>query len=157
MNKNKLFNILEMSNLKLIKYLNSAIKRKHYDIYSDDDNYIFAVPKTSSNHIMLVSHIDTVKRSHKVVLVEDNGIVTNANGVLGADDRAGVFAVLEIADKVMRSGGPRPYLIFTNFEETGGIGVRQFCKDKIMQNIEDDIYFMIELDRRGVNDAVYYD
>ena len=155
MDKNKLFNILEMPTLKLMKYLNSAIRRKHYDIYTDDDNYIFAVPKKASNHIMLVSHMDTVKRG-KVKLIENNGIVTNAHGVLGADDRAGVFAVLEIVNKCIKGGQSLPYLLFTNYEECGGLGVKQFCKDRIAENVESDIYLMIELDRRGINDAVYY-
>ena len=132
MDKNKLFNILEMPTLKLMKYLNSAIRRKHYDIYTDDDNYIFAVPKKASNHIMLVSHMDTVKRG-KVKLIENNGIVTNAHGVLGADDRAGVFAILEIANKCIKGGQPLPYLLFTNYEECGGLGVKQFCKDRIAE------------------------
>ena len=156
MNKNKLFNILEMSTFKLMGYLHSAIRSKHYTIYTDDDNYIFAVPKKASNHVMLVSHIDTVSRPKKVVLHENNGVLRNLNGVLGADDRAGVFAVLEIVEKSIKANQPLPNLLFTNYEETGGVGVRQFCKDKIAQNVETDIWLMIELDRRGVNDAVYY-
>ena len=157
MEKNqKLHDIIEMPTLKLMNYLNSAIRKKYYDIYTDDDNYIFAVPKQASNHIMLVSHMDTVKRSHKVKLLNKNGIITNANGVLGADDRAGVFAILEIANRCIKNKGPLPYLLFTNYEECGGLGVRRFCKDKITQNVESDIYLMIELDRRGINDAVYY-
>lgn len=156
MNKNKLFNILEMSTFKLMGYLHSAIRRKYYDIYSDQENYIFAVPKTASNHIMLVSHIDTVKRQKKVVLHDNNGVISNLNGVLGADDRAGVYAILEIVDKSIRANAPLPYLLFTNYEECGGLGAKQFCKDKIARNVEPDIWLMIELDRRGVNDAVYY-
>lgn len=157
MEKNqKLHDIIEMPTLKLMRYLNSAIRKKYYDIYTDDDNYIFAVPKQASNHIMLVSHMDTVKRSSKVKLIDNNGVITNANGVLGADDRAGVFAILEIANRCIKNKGPLPYLLFTNYEECGGLGVRRFCKDKIDVNVIPDIYLMIELDRRGINDAVYY-
>ena len=156
MNKTKLFNILDMSTFKLMDYLHSAIRRKYYDLYSDHDNYIFAVPKKLSNHVMLVAHIDTVKRSKKVVLHENNGVVSNLNGVLGADDRAGVYAILEIVEKCIKANQPLPYILFTNYEECGGLGVKQFCKDKIAVNVEADIWLMIELDRRGVNDAVYY-
>lgn len=156
MNKNKLFSILEMSDIKLMKYLHSSVKKKHYDIYTDDDNYFFACPKTPSNHVMLVSHIDTVRKRGKINIVEANGIVQNSGGILGADDRAGVYAILEIADRCIKEGKPLPYLLFTNYEECGGLGVRQFCKDKITKNVESDIFLMIELDRRGVNEAVYY-
>lgn len=157
MNKSKLFSIIEMPTPKLISYLNENVSKVHYDIHTDNDNYIFAVPKGDTNHIMLVSHMDTVKRPKNVVIEERNGIISNANGVLGADDRAGVFAILEIAEKCAQDNGPMPYLLFTNYEEVGGVGANVFAKANFAKAYWSDIWLMVELDRRGANDAVYYD
>ena len=70
---------------------------------------------------------------------------------LGADDRAGVFAILNI----LSTTDLRPSVIFTTDEEMGGIGAKRLASE-----IKAPIYpinFFIELDRCGINDCVFYD
>ena len=68
---------------------------------------------------------------------------------LGADDRAGVFAILQII-----RAGLKPHVVFTTDEEMGGLGASKLtaipCPFK-------DLRYVIELDRRGSNDCVFYD
>lgn len=68
---------------------------------------------------------------------------------LGADDRAGVFAILQI----IRSG-LKPHIIFTTEEERGGIGASKLASIDCPFS---DLRYVIELDRRGSNDCVFYD
>ena len=67
---------------------------------------------------------------------------------LGADDRAGIFAILQIL-----SDGFKPHIIFTEDEEKGGIGASILAKKK---NPFKDLRYIIELDRSGNNDCVFY-
>lgn len=68
---------------------------------------------------------------------------------LGADDRAGVFIILQI----IRSG-LRPHIIFTTDEEVGAVGAAALAKKDCPFK---DLRYMIELDRHGTNDCVFYD
>lgn len=68
---------------------------------------------------------------------------------LGADDRAGVFAIVQI----IRSG-LRPHIIFTTDEEKGGMGAAELAKQECPFK---ELKYIIELDRRGSNDCVFYD
>ena len=70
---------------------------------------------------------------------------------LGADDRAGIFSILYI----ILNTNLRPSIIFTTDEEAGGIGAKKLVS-QIHKPIS-PIKFMIELDRRGSKDCVFYD
>lgn len=71
--------------------------------------------------------------------------------LLGADDRAGVYAIIRILEQ-----GYRPHVIFTLGEEIGGIGAKAIVK-KFKKCPIDDVKALIQLDRRGSNDCVFYD
>ncbi|MDR3277419.1 MAG: hypothetical protein LBT12_01490, partial [Oscillospiraceae bacterium] len=66
---------------------------------------------------------------------------------IGGDDRAGVFAILEIIKNA------RCHVLFCEDEETGGRGAREFARRKLKPKVS----YIVELDRRGGNDAVFYD
>ncbi|MCF0124211.1 MAG: hypothetical protein HUJ68_00340 [Clostridia bacterium] len=99
----------------------------------------------------LVAHLDTVHTTPVKDLYydKDQNIMWSPQG-LGADDRAGVFAIMEILYK-----GLRPTVIFTTEEETGGRGAEALTK-QIPTN-PNNLKFLIELDRRGEDDMVFYD
>ena len=100
--------------------------------------------------IALVSHMDTVFDTPAETVYYDpkKGIVWSPDG-LGADDRAGIFSII----KILQSGY-RPSVIFTTDEELGGVGAEKLGKRKCpIPNLK----YMIELDRRGRNDCVFYD
>jgi hypothetical protein len=124
-------------------------------ISEPSQNYIIAVPSEDViSSICLVAHIDTVRSMHDepVNLIIQRHKVTNRSGVLGADDRAGVFAILEI----IKLSEVKPIVIFTNFEESGGKGVKALIRDKKLEPYLSSIDLFIELDRQGHNDWVYY-
>lgn len=102
--------------------------------------------------IALVAHLDTVAFAPPDSDAIFHDILRDvywSPDLLGADDRAGVFAILSILQR-----GYRPSIIFTKGEEKGGVGAFSL----VTQLPEmPDIKFLIELDRRGSDDAVYYD
>ena len=109
----------------------------------------------NNNHpICLVAHIDTVERDKKLKLEIDRNIITAKDSVLGADDRAGVFGIMEILRICKLKSIPYPSILFTNYEEKGCLGAKEFCKSK--QFIKDNVRLFVELDRKGSNDYVCY-
>lgn len=69
---------------------------------------------------------------------------------MGADDRAGLYAIVQILKTNLR-----PHIIITTGEERGGIGANKIAAHYPM--FPDELKFMVQLDRRGSNDSVYYD
>lgn len=67
----------------------------------------------------------------------------------GFDDKAGIFAIIQIIRK-----GLRPHIIFTTDEEKGCLGADKLGRIKCPF---DDLRYIIQLDRRGANDCVFYD
>lgn len=100
--------------------------------------------------IALVAHMDTVFKYPVDNMYYDRqkGVVWSPEG-LGADDRAGIFAIVQILKT-----GLRPSIILTTDEESGGIGASALAG--IPCPIP-DLKYMIQLDRRGTNDCVFYD
>ena len=107
------------------------------------EQYIYA---EGSVPVLLVAHYDTVLAKPPTSIRISNGWLSAKKG-LGADDRAGVYAILEIIRK------HHCYVLFTGGEEKGCIGAEAFTKS----GIKPDVNYIIELDRKGDNDAVYYD
>ena len=74
---------------------------------------------------------------------------------IGGDDRCGVFALV----KIHQLSKIKPWLLFTCEEEVGGLGAKKFClahSQHQLPNELDNLKFLIELDRKGSRDAVYY-
>jgi len=68
---------------------------------------------------------------------------------LGADDRAGLAGILYLLEC-----GHRPHVLLTTGEESGGTGAAAFCNAyKRLKGVS----FMVELDRKGKDEAVFYD
>lgn len=99
--------------------------------------------------IMLVAHVDTVHRTSPELIVYDReqNILWSPTG-LGADDRAGVAGIIELVSR-----GFKPHVLFLDLEETGCIGARSAAKELSVP----DVHYLIELDRRGSDDCVFYD
>jgi len=130
-----------------------TVQKSHDDAEPD---WLVAAPPDDAAHngICLVAHCDTIIRKDGVDLVFEGPIVRNRFGVLGADDRAGVYTILST---VMNSEH-RPPIILTNHEESGGLGVKELCRvtnfDKWLANR--NIKLFVELDRANADDYVYY-
>ena len=107
--------------------------------------------------VMLLAHLDTVHSEpvKQICKSEDGNIIMSPQGV-GGDDRCGVYAIV----KTYEQSKVKPWLLFTCDEEIGGIGASVFTDDyydgKLPKEL-DDLKFLIEIDRKGSKDAVYYD
>ena len=106
--------------------------------------------------VMLVAHLDTVHEQsvRDICLSTDKNILMSPQGI-GGDDRCGCFALV----KVYQCAQIKPWLLFCCEEEIGGLGAKKFClahKQKQLPNNLDTLKLIIEIDRRGFNDAVFY-
>lgn len=102
--------------------------------------------------IVLIAHMDTVfNQPPKNIFYDPAETVLWSPSGLGADDRAGIYAIISLIND-----GFRPSVIFTNLEEQGGIGA-----NKLVEDYPDcpfsNCKALIELDRRGSEDCVFYD
>jgi hypothetical protein len=100
--------------------------------------------------IALVAHMDTVFKllPEEVFFDPRYNVMWSPDG-LGADDRAGIFAIFQII-----KSGLRPHIILTTDEEIGGFGANAIAR---AGNPFKDLRYIIELDRRGTSDCVFYD
>lgn len=130
----------------LKKALTSFLKTK-YNVVTNTKDYIYA---EGNIPVALVAHMDTVftKIPTEIYYDRHKNVMWSPQG-LGADDRAGVFAICQII-----KAGYRPHIIFTTDEEKGGLGAYQLAAQQCPFG---DLRYMIELDRRGSDDCVFYD
>ncbi len=98
--------------------------------------------------IMLVAHTDTVHARPPTALYHDPAadVVWSPSG-LGADDRAGVYALAALLAE-----GYRPHILFTDGEERGGIGAHNATEELTAPNVR----CLIQLDRAGCDHYVSY-
>ena len=97
--------------------------------------------------VLLVAHLDTVHAEPPDIICysKDGRYLMSPQGI-GGDDRAGVYMILQILQRV------NCHVLFCEDEECGGHGAKAFTKSGIQVNVN----YIIELDRKGHNDAVYY-
>ena len=128
------------------KTLNTYLKSKYKRVVSTKE-YIYAIGDIP---IALVAHMDTVfpRPASEVFYDRNKNVIWSPQG-LGADDRAGIFAIIQIIRR-----GLRPHIIFTTDEEKGCLGADKLGRIKCPF---DDLCYIIQLDRRGADDCVFYD
>jgi len=97
--------------------------------------------------VLLVAHLDTVHKElvKDICFSQDGSIVMSPQGI-GGDDRCGVYMILEII-KMQRC-----HVLFCEDEEIGADGARSFVRS----NIKPKVNYIVEIDRRGTNDCVFY-
>jgi hypothetical protein len=113
----------------------------------------YANPKSN---LLLQAHIDTarIEKGTPKVIQEDN-ILRAKNSILGADDRAGCYAIIRAVTQAKEKGLTLPNILFTDDEEIGGRGMEEFLlthKTKRFKHID----LAIALDRQGVGEFVTY-
>ena len=100
----------------------------------------------------LVAHLDTVGPVPPQDIFYDNKKnVMWSPQLLGADDRAGIYAAIEIIER-----GYRPHIIFTTDEEIGCVGAFTLVQNHPNLPFE-ECKVLIQLDRQGKSDCVFYD
>ena len=143
----KLFEKIVSLDQKTLKRYMATYLRKIYPKVLETKDYICAegvIP------IALVAHMDTVffKPATTIYYDRQKNTMWSPMG-LGADDRAGVFAIIQILQS-----GLRPHIIFTTDEEKGCLGAEVLAKTECPFQ---ELKYIIELDRRGTQDCVFYD
>lgn len=104
--------------------------------------------------VLVCAHLDTVHRQKpieaEILFDQEKKIMWSPDGI-GGDDRCGVFVILSL---IMQ--GLRPHVAFTWNEEIGGLGARAMTQKLDPQKIGVDINFVIQIDRKGHGESVYY-
>lgn len=107
--------------------------------------------------VLLIAHLDTVHKEpvRQICKTHNSNILMSPQGI-GGDDRCGVYGIITAYER----SAVKPWLLFTCDEEIGGVGASQFClkheKGKLPKEL-DALKLIIELDRKGKSDAVFYD
>lgn len=129
-------------------------KKFHGKAVGSEGNFILV---KGNAPVMLLAHLDTVHTEpvKEICATADGNILMSPQGI-GGDDRCGVYALNKIYDQAEI----KPYLLFTCDEEIGGVGADKFCLAHSAGLLSADLKslkLLIEIDRKGKKDAVYYD
>jgi tripeptide aminopeptidase len=91
-------------------------------------NLLARVPGRSSRSILLCAHLDTVAVTGAIEpVVEDGGWINAYDAILGADNKAAVAVILEVARRCVRDGAEVGLeLLFTVSEENALAGAKAF-------------------------------
>ncbi|MFR7719053.1 MAG: M28 family peptidase [Lachnospiraceae bacterium] len=135
--------ILRMTQKQLKSYLDSVLQESGYRTVNRK-GFLYAPGDVP---VLLVAHLDTVhaQRPEIICFSEDGRFIMSPQGI-GGDDRCGVFMILQIIQEA------KCHVLFCEDEETGGHGARAFTQSRL----EMDVNYIVEMDRRGDNDAVFY-
>lgn len=146
MNYNQFVKICKFNQSELKKYVFKKLRKTHDNIVWGD-GFVYA---KGTFPVMLVAHLDTVHalRIKTIERDEKTGKISSPQGI-GGDDRCGVYMILDIVKKYNCS------VLFCEDEETGGKGATKFIASKYADGV--DVKYIIELDRKGATDAVFYD
>lgn len=133
---------LTQSELKEVLY-NYLIQKNMNTFY--EDGFLYA---EGNIPVLVVAHMDTVFEPPKNLRYNKNeDKIYNELDGLGGDDRCGIYAIIQLLKEY------RPYVLFTEDEEIGCIGASKAIKKLDKPNVK----YIIEFDRRGKDDCVFYD
>ncbi|WP_026829422.1 M20/M25/M40 family metallo-hydrolase [Exiguobacterium artemiae] len=121
-------------------------------LYTDKQGNVLATIQYGVGPTVLLSaHMDTVELIEEGrVILEDGTNLRSSSGILGADDRAGITAILEVLDRVQNTNFSGTLkLAFTVQEEIGCRGAEGIDPDFLH-----DVDATIVVDRRGTRDIV---
>ena len=141
--------LFKMTETKLLAHLEFELGQYGYRPLTGK-GYLFAV---GENPVLLVAHVDTVFKRPPQAIYHDQmqGVLWSPDG-LGADDRAGVLGILRLLER-----GYRPSILFCDGEESGLWGAKKAAKELSESIASLEINAVIELDRKGVREAVFYE
>lgn len=136
--------LLVKSQPELKNYVYEYLEKVGYKEIYNTDQYVYAEGEIP---VLLIAHLDTVHKTLPDTILFDKKqqMLWSPQGI-GGDDRCGVYAILKILQNF------KPYVLFPTDEEIGGIGTTAFVQD--FDSIP--VNFMIEIDRRGAGQSVYY-
>lgn len=135
--------ILRLPQMELKKRLKAELKSRGYPV-TDKPGYLYA---EGTIPVLLVAHMDTVHRQpvEQICYSADRAVAMSPQGI-GGDDRCGVWMILQI----LRTANC--HVLFCEDEEVGCVGAKKFTRGPLRPQVN----YIVELDRWGSNDAVFY-
>ncbi len=135
--------ILRSSQKELKKWLYAELKLRGY-LPQSEDGFLYA---PGSIPVLMIAHLDTVHRKpvQHICYTADQKIAMSPEGI-GGDDRCGIYMILKIIEKA------DCHVLFCEDEEIGCVGARKFTASAIAPTVN----YIVEMDRNGSNDAVFY-
>lgn len=106
------------------------------EVGASSGNLIVKIPANMKGRrsVFFDSHVDTVEPGMGIKpVVGEKRIKSDGSTILGADDKAGVAAMIVAIEELVKSGAPHGdvFFIFTSAEEIGLTGVHHFDFSKI--------------------------
>jgi tripeptide aminopeptidase len=102
----------------LTQTLTEELRALGFDVERDQAGNVIARLEGEGEPLLLCAHMDTVEPTEDLVIVRDNGLIrTDGSTILGADDKAGIAAVLESVRTARKH--PPLEVVFTVREEVG--------------------------------------
>ncbi len=153
--KHDIEKIYKLSQLELHNYVLETINQFNEEIIESEGFFIVSVPKQKAP--FLVAHLDTKYNviPHEVVLVNQKKYeaydINDNRCILGADDRNGVWTMLELYEQYHNKIG----FIFTWNEEIGCVGAKNLAT-QFQPLLKEKVMYYIQIDRKGTNDLAYY-
>jgi hypothetical protein len=137
--------ICQMPQKTLKDYLARKLNETHDQIFVED-GFVYAQGEFP---VLLVAHLDTVHKTLPKTFKYDVILdaLSSPEGI-GGDDRCGVYMILQVLKHYNCS------VLFCEDEEIGGIGAQKFVETKLADELE--FNYIIEFDRKGSKDAVFY-
>ncbi len=161
--------ICTLPDVEVIDYVDEIFMNYDYEMVAykidSNGNFLYAAwqPPAGTNsedQVCLIAHADTIgnfdpdlRILNPLCVSEENWLVHNGGGYF--DDRAGILGMIALLYL-----GVRPHIIITGLEEVGAIGADSLLEDfpTLEELFEDNkIQCLVELDRRGSLEAVFYD
>ena len=140
--------ICRMSQEVLKDYVVEQLSLTHKDIVSAD-GFVYA---QGTFPVLLVAHMDTVHQKLPDYIVYNQTTKTlSAPQGIGGDDRCGVYMILQLIKQYNCS------VLFCEDEEIGCVGALKFCHSTMSKSLIGKFQYIIEFDRQGSNDAVFYE
>lgn len=136
--------ICRMPQKTLKKVMCKRLEQQYEEVICDD-GFVFA---KGTVPILLVAHMDTVHKELPQIIEFNNGKISSPQGI-GGDDRCGIYMISKIIQQHHCS------VLFTEDEEIGGVGASKFTHHNCSYGLK--FNYIIELDRKGSKDAVFYE
>lgn len=143
--KKQFVKICKKNQKELKKYVKARLMNTHKKVV-EGNGYVYA---EGTMPVLLVAHLDTVHKWLPTVTHYDEKTFKLSSPMgIGGDDRCGVYMIFEVLKKHHCS------VLFCEDEEIGGVGASKFIKSEDAKGLA--FNYMIEFDRRGSKDAVFY-
>lgn len=136
--------LYQLTQTELIHFIQEYLNENNIKYNIDEYGNIWSI--RFPDRPAFVSHMDTINTDERVEVIELFDMLIRPGYVLGADDRAGVNAILLNAKNFN--------FVFTVDEEIGAIGANYLSKNPKFIDECSNISFFCELDRRNGTDLL---